>query len=447
MAGTTTLTACSLCGGVAAPLTVHRAQAASFPSRLPRALLYPLSRGGLLTLAAVAAVVTALRWFGLLGAFLASGVSWAFFFSLIRTSARGSEELEVGDFGDPLSDVVVPALRGLLATALLWVPALLYLASRIDRESLANPAALAGLAADPVLWLILLASVLYAPMAIVMAAMGGGFLQMLNPVAGVAFMARLGRDYLVAVAAIVALGLGDLLAGLLGRLFAATGVPFVSAWGAAALGLYFPAVMSRVLGLLLHVRGDSLEVGLPQDYQDPVLPGVEPRGSPPAADAAAPGTAAPPEAPPTPAARPAPAAARVAPVASAAPAPAEPVLETVDLRAAIARAVEEEDLPRAVALYGASSLRASDLEPRVHFAVARGAAAARDYRLAVRALRAAASSPKDPVAPRALLVMSRIYARKLGDPATARRMLDHLLESYPESDAAREGRADLAAAG
>jgi len=131
------------------------------------------------------------------------------------------------------------------------------------------------------------------------------------------------------------------------------------------------------------------------------------------------------------------------------PAPSEPeeVVESVDLRVEIARAVEGDDLARAAALYGASSLTAPDLAPQVHFSVARGAAAARDYPLAVRALRAAAAIPDDPVAPRALLVLGRIYGRKLGDPASARRVLEHLLASYPGSDAAREAQADLGAAG
>ncbi len=48
-----------------------------------------------------------------------------------------------------------------------------------------------------------------------MTAVGGGFLQMLNPVAAFAYMARLGADYAIAVGAIAALGLADLGVGLL----------------------------------------------------------------------------------------------------------------------------------------------------------------------------------------------------------------------------------------
>ena len=39
----------------------------------------------------------------------------------------------------------------------------------------------------------------------------------------------------------------------------------------------------RVLGLLLYTHGDAVGLGVPRDYLDPWLPGVEPLGVPPQA--------------------------------------------------------------------------------------------------------------------------------------------------------------------
>ncbi|MBI5479488.1 MAG: hypothetical protein HY906_11560, partial [Deltaproteobacteria bacterium] len=82
--------------------------------------------------------------------------------------------------------------------------------------------------------------------------------------------------------------------------------------------------------------------------------------------------------------------------------------------------------------------------PARHVAVGRAAAAAKEYHLAGRALRAAADeAPDDPEAQRAWVLLARVYADKLGDAARARQIYGYVLERYPGTEAAAFARAQL----
>ena len=45
-------------------------------------------------------------------------------------------------------------------------------------------------------------------------------------------------------------------------------------------GLYAPFVAAGILGNLLYLHGEVLDWGRSEEYQVPLLPGVEPRGTP-----------------------------------------------------------------------------------------------------------------------------------------------------------------------
>jgi hypothetical protein len=227
---------------------------------------------GLLTLAAAAVVMWALGHFGDLGRFLRLGVFWGLLFGIVRQAARGEARIEPPEVSDVLDDVFRPALLGALATAIVWVPAL---ACRFMRPGGTEP-----VTADPVYWLIAVVGVLYAPMAFLHAAMGGSALRMLNPIAITAAAVRLGGDYLVMVGVSVLLVIAGLALDLLGGL-AFGDIPVLSSLLRELLGLIAPLVLARSLGLLLYVRGDAIGLGLPEDYLEPVMPGVAPRGSAP----------------------------------------------------------------------------------------------------------------------------------------------------------------------
>jgi hypothetical protein len=329
--------------------------------------------------------------------------------------------------------VIRPALLGLIATALVWVPAV----ARGIHVVLHGGVPLR----DPVLWLLLVAGVVYFPIAVAHAALGGSILGLLNPIPMARSALRFGADYLVAVGALVALAILHatlLVAGavLLGR------IPVVSEVLRHALALVAPLMGARVIGLLLFVRGDAIGLGRDEDYLEPVLVGATPRGAPPVLSRlpAPPPVTAPlePELEPTPPAialTPRPGALiaerieRVEP-----PAPADPAV-------AVAEAVRRGDLRAAATAFAALDGKTGAVPPRVLFQAAKGAAQGGDHALAARALTAAARTFDPAVAPDAMLVLGRIYQQRLARPDDARKVLEELLRRFPESGAAVQARA------
>ncbi|MBF5043189.1 hypothetical protein FGE12_12390 [Aggregicoccus sp. 17bor-14] len=116
---------CVRCGGVAEPLQLLRA-AHPYAARLRHAWRYPLTREGLVVMALSGLVVWVISHAGNLGSVLAVGVVWSYVFTLILRSAQGDDSLDPPDFSGVL-DLVGPAVRGVLSSAVLWLPALLYL--------------------------------------------------------------------------------------------------------------------------------------------------------------------------------------------------------------------------------------------------------------------------------------------------------------------------------
>lgn len=409
---------CARCGEAVEVLTRHRSEARSFAARLPRALASTFTPAGLLTLAGTAVVTWLFGHLGLPGAVLRAGVFFALLFAAIRQASRGEAGLEPPDFAELWADVVRPALLGLLAVAILVVPAVLWLVRRPEGWS-------EGLAVDPVLWAIALASVLYAPIALMSAAMGGSAGQMLNPLALASAARRLGGDYLRAVGVcallvavgVVAIVLAALAAGL-------APIPVVSAVLVELVGLVAPVLIARTLGLLLHVRGDAIGMGIPADYVEPALPGVAPRGVAPA---------------------------RAAPADAAGQAGRAGRFEAIELdppeapapddAARVAELVRAGDLAAAARLYATLRAPAAPLPADLLFQVAKGASGAGEHLVAARALHAAARTMDPVVAPDALLVLARICLQRLNRPDDARAALAQLLARFPDSVAARHGRA------
>jgi hypothetical protein len=461
--GPTVLPICARCGGLAQVLRVHRSRLRPFSARLAGTLAYPFSLSGVATLAAVAGIVTLLSYVGCIGKLLGLGIHWGVLFSLIRATARGSADIEPADFADLFEDVLLPAVRGTAATALAWAPAVAYLFAVHGSGLLHDPASALS---DPLLWIILVLSIAYVPMAVMMAAAGGGLLQMLNPLAVFGAVRALGADYALAVGSVVLLAIGQGVAIAVGAVVAAAPLPLLPNVAAGIIGLYFPVVMARVLGLLLHVRGDAVGYGVDEDFLEPAVPDARPRGGP--AGNAAPesggvaGASATPGAEPEPVAEPiletriaaidltprevdVPTprpAADFGPEPAPDPAPAAPPPWS-PTPADVEEAVRGGDLQRAVELYGALGADAAGLASSVHYEVARAAAAARDYLLSVRALELASIDPADPVTPVALLALGRIRAGRLGDREGGAAALRRLVDQHPGTQAADRGREEL----
>jgi len=279
----TQIPVCCACGRGVAVLTVHRRAAQRFGSRLGRAFGFPLGSTGIIALAFVGFVRALTSYAGATsmagaGSFaLRQGLYWAFVFFIIRQVADGQRRMGVFDFSDIHADLVAPAGKGVFATAILWLPAVVYVYLVADDG-------LSGILTypfyrDPNVWLLALLGALYAPMALIAAATDLGFGHLLNPIFIFQSIYRMGRDYLLAVLAIAGVLLvGGGLAALLGAALAALPVPFVGRWISAAVGLYPPFVAAGIMGLLLHVHGEVLDWGRAEDYATPLLPGVAPRG-------------------------------------------------------------------------------------------------------------------------------------------------------------------------
>jgi hypothetical protein len=260
---------CTHCGDVPLPLVVHRSET-PYLARLEGLWRYPLSKAGLFALVSAGAVMA--YCFGLL-AFIPLGVAtfYAYFFHLIRLTAKGSEDIGPPEITDAGPDLIYPALRGVVASSLLLLPALAYL-------RFARGFRIEGALEDPVVWLLIVISLAYLPMALVVAA-AGGVLRVLNPLWVVGLALKLGRDYAVCVALVGVLSLAQaLLFVTLAALGLFTHGPLL-VWLAASMLLYLPFLMARVLGLLLYNRGDAIGLGMPSDYETPVL-AERPRGVP-----------------------------------------------------------------------------------------------------------------------------------------------------------------------
>ncbi|MHB8875689.1 MAG: B-box zinc finger protein [Myxococcaceae bacterium] len=448
--GTVELVSCCRCGGQAQELQAHRATT-PFSTRVLSAWRYPFSRNGLIGVVGLGGVLWLLGnlFFIPLVWITYVGIFWASMFAAIRQSAQGQDDIDAPDFSDLWSGLIAPAAAGILGTAVLWLPGLLYWAYVRHPD---------GILRDPGLWVLVVAGAVYAPMALAAAATGSGLGRMLNPLAIAAYIGRLGADYFIAVGAIVVLGAAAVVFGILSGLVSALPVPIVAGWVSSCLRLLAPLMMARVLGLLLYTRGDALGFGRVQDFQVPVLPGVAPRGLPaPRAgqEQGSEGDAgrrwapieleSPPEEVPAAAAP-----SKRAPVeldpGELPPLPAGDELsgeaELPDAIGAICAAVAANELPRAAGLYAKAGVPEASLSAEVHLAVGQSAATAGDYALAVRALKAAARDPADPLAPKALVVLARVYGEKLGEPDAAARLYQHVLKSYPGTPAAKfaEGR-------
>lgn len=434
-------------------LTVHRRELRSFAARIPGALVFPLLPGPLVAVVAAGAVLALFSYGGIVGAILGYGIQWAFLFSVLRQASRGARGYEPAEVTEEGSGLVFQALRGFIGTAIVWLPAGAWFVWRLG-----GTRDLAAAATDPVLWLLLAAGIVYAPAALMHAAAGGRAIEMLNPVYPVSFIARLGLDYALAVGAVVLLGAIGAGLSVASLAAGAMPVPVLSRVLAQSISLLAPTAMARVLGVLLHVRGDALDHGVPADYQEPLLPGAVPRGAEPvlattavAEPEPAPG-AGDPAAAPDPALGPGPSpepavAARVRAVAATAPAtaaagPAAPAAG--DPAAEIARALSAGEASRAADLFEAYRGPPASIAPRGLFAIAKAASDAGRHPLAARALHAAGTGDDAAVAPNALLVLARVYERRLGRAAEARQVLEYLVGRWPGSDAAAQARTLLA---
>jgi hypothetical protein len=397
-AGTAELPACLRCRGLAEPLRVHRAARRSFAARLPETLAFPVAGGGWKTLLAAATIFWLLDSIGGLGSLFAFGLEWGLFFAVVRRSSHVLEPLEPPGFDGLLDDVYLPAFRGLLASAIVWTPAILWITTWSEGESLLAPATWLG---DPVVWLLILLGLLWAPAAIIAAAVSDSTLRMLDPRVPIGMVVRLGSDYALLLGFALALTLVRAVLVAVTMLVHRLPVPLLPGFLAELLSLYTPLVLARAAGLLLHVRGDAVGYGHTEDYFEPVWPGAVPRAAPP---------------------------------------PSTPPVEAPRRF----EAIELPDEPAPTAAPPPPAAVPATPEPQALFDQARAAATAGEYERAAELLRAAVADEHHPVTPGAWLVLGRLYRRRLGQPEAARQVFEYVAARWPDGEPARLARAALA---
>ncbi len=424
-AGSTELLSCGRCGGAAEVLKVHRSRS-SFGQRLLGAWRYPLKKSGLLALLAVGAVVALSRAVfgfipllpGLVVLAVWLGSFWGALFQIVRGTAMGAEHFTAPDFHDIYHDLVDPAVRGVVATAVIWIPAVIYYVRTADETDRVDSGFL----------LMVLITLLYAPLALLFAATGERKRSLLNPFKVLDVGMRLGRPYLMVVAWMVPLALVGMVLRGVDEAVSSLGVPLLAPLLGEAISLYVPFVVARMLGLLLFSYGDRVGYGMASEFFEPALPDVKPRGK---KRAARPRVA--PEEQPVPRPR----------FIELEPEPA-PVAPPEPLEAQLVRAVETNALDQALALFRRLPERLPPLPAACHLAVGQKAAAVGDYTLAVRALKQVAQhSPEDPLAPKSCVLLARLYGERLGDAASAQKLYRHVVGRYPGTDAARFAQSRL----
>lgn len=431
--GHTHFTSCVRCELPAKKLKAHRS-GVPFGRRVRGAWTYPLRLDGLLSMVAMGLIVGLLRW-GFKVAFLPmkpfmlglwAGSFWSYVMHLIRQVAIGENDFSAPEFRDVTTSIVLPGVRGIVATALIWAPAVIYVWFFRAQGTV-------GMWKDPLLWLIGIAGVFYGPMAIIMAATGTGLIGILNPVWVFGNAARLGRDYWVAVAWLFPVFVVSVLS--YGVAFVVIprwiSFPLVGDLISETITSYTPFVMAYILGSLLYVRGDVLGYGRSEDYYEDLDPTAEPKGQKPAK--LLPGEEGP---------RPVIHAVENPPATDSdgyghAYTPSAALDLEPEPLDALQSAVAEQRLDDAIKAYGkltSDELRRVSAE--LHVAVGQKAASSGDYPLAVNALKAAAANARDPAAPKACIILARIYRERLGDDASAQKLFRHVLSRYPETPAA-----------
>ncbi len=376
---------------------------------------------GLLQILALAVVLYLVGHIPMIGGILYGGVWVSYYFLVINKASGGSTRLpRPADFTDFIDDMVLPLVRFIAATLIVWIPTYLYVRSQIGvGRLLADPA---GALSDPVLILIVLASVAYFPGAIITAAITRSTLAMLNPLVILGIILRIPGHYFLTVLVWGIMHVVDAwLMGFLGRLFVRIQIPVLAPVLLIALGLIMPILTALVLGWLIYQNGEVLGFTSARDLMVPELPGAVPRGT------------LPPQ--------------REEQVESR-PEPVEPILlepetDARDPAGVLESALQGGDNPAALNAYRRlrDAGRTPDLTPPQELRLAsilERQGLSLDAAHACR--RAAQKDARGPLAARAIFTAARLLVERVGEVEQGKAMYRHLAENYPRDPLAARAR-------
>ncbi|MBS2020934.1 MAG: B-box zinc finger protein, partial [Deltaproteobacteria bacterium] len=263
---------CELCGGVAEAIRRRRADIAPFPKLLRGALEWPLRREAVVVIFAMALFEGFMSLWGPMAASFGYAIELSYLYQVVRHTALGEDHVPgPDDFRGFFEDIVDPVGRMLLASIWLWMPAVWWAVFTLEKL-FANT--LTEESYRQSLWLpILLSSMgaLIFPMAVVGASLQGPALQLLNPVALLVRIARIGKDYWICAGVCIALAVSQSLTGFV-LAWAMSPLPGVLSGFVSDFVLLYPTMMGfRAMGLLVRTHGDVIEYGRESDYYVPVI--------------------------------------------------------------------------------------------------------------------------------------------------------------------------------
>lgn len=243
-AGSGFMRACTTCGGAIAEERSRVAR--SMPAVLAGAFMYPFRGSTLLWVGAMILGATFLSFVPFAGGFLAISAELGFLFTVLKSTAVGSDDLQV-DLTD-LADVSTwlrPLAKYFFAAFISFGPA----------AAVAYATPMEGGGVSPIATLLAGLGVLYFPAALVLAAHETGCLGVLNPVAGLKLIARIPGAYFLTVFFVaIAIGVG---AAML-RVAMMIEVPIAGVLARSVASLYGPVVAMRMLGLLVNENAELL---------------------------------------------------------------------------------------------------------------------------------------------------------------------------------------------
>jgi hypothetical protein len=258
-----TMIACGRCGELAEPLMRKKSESASLAERLPGAFKFPFAGEGLPAWLGISMFLWLGSLLGTLGSLIAWGITMASLFGLTRSTARGGDHIELSDFQDPITSIMMPLVRFALVTLPAWGG--LLLAMYTGKQWL--------------VWASLAISVLWSPTAYIGAAAGASVVHMLNPLRVLGSTARLGKDYGVYLAGIIAVIVTIVITQLLALVVRTyVVVPIIGGVMAQMVSSYGPFVGARLAGLVLMLHGPVFGWGEENELYEPVLGDTQPRG-------------------------------------------------------------------------------------------------------------------------------------------------------------------------
>jgi hypothetical protein len=410
---------CAKCSGVAEVLMVRK-EIVPYWGMFGGFLKAIFSSGGLLQLIVLALILYLVSWIPLIGAILYGCVWVSYYFLVIGGAASGQVKLPLpGGFSDFIEDMILPLVRFILATLILWVPTFLYVRSRIGFFALlVNPA---GALADPVLILIMALSVVYFPGAIITAAITRSTLAMLNPLVILGIILRIPGHYFLTVLVWGIMNVVDVwLMGHLAPVFFRIHIAVVAPVLFIAVSLIVPILTAFVLGWLIYQNGEVLGFTRSRDLLVPEVPGAVPRG------------VLPPQEEPRYESKPEP----VEPI------PLEPEPD-LDPAQALESSLKKGDDSAARDAYRnlQAAGHAPDLPPELELRLANILERGGHSLDAAHACRRAAQKDlKGPLAARAIFTAARLLVERAGEAEQGKAMYRYLVENYPDDPLARRAQ-------